>query len=689
MNKDKNCAPAIGGRNRWGGTRMSMPYRQDDRSIVDVTKAPYFCDNTGHRDCTPALRQAMDDILRPNIEGVEKMKRKLLASDDPNIRIGFENHREGEYLYVIFPEEPEPTKILYFPDGEYLLSDTVTYTLDNLSNIFRNEPLMELNRQIHFKGESRDGVTLRLMDHAHGFEYGMDRPVVSFMQAEKSNVAMTNSFEDITIDVGAGNPGAVGLVFYANNTGTVKNVRIRSSDPEKKGYAGLEIRHEIVSGCFVDHVEIEGFDYGIRAIPMRNHMVFENILLRDPRKVGIFVDNSLISLRRVCIQNAPKGVVQNGSVSHLVLVDSEIYGDNPFGSAVECGAGACFLRNVHTGGYRNAVTYAEQVEVAGPYIEEYVSEPVCTLFPTEERSEPLPVEETPELPLPAAEEWCCVCDFGAVGDGVTDDTAAIQRAMDSGARFIFFQPGKYFVNGSIVIPGSVERVNFRYCDFIAGERLRGETERGFFIVTGDGGALLLEDVFTWEKFYGFMRFVEHAGKRTLVLSDLHTQTAAMYFNSVEGGRVFIEDCGCTTGAFPYREVTAYSFRGQQVWARHINPERSVCEILNDRSRVWIMGFKTESFGTAFKTVNGGHTEVLGGGISIGRNRELPAIRTIDSTCSIVASNNGYSRDQIFPLVIEETKNGVTKKRLREELPIRFLSFFRIPLYVTRQTDGEE
>ena len=52
---------------------------------------------------------------------------------------------------------------------------------------------------------------------------------------------------------------------------------------------------------------------------------------------------------------------------------------------------------------------------------------------------------------------CVVQDFGAVGDGVADDTAAIQRAIDKAAEtggVVYLPPGRYPVSGSLrVKPG--------------------------------------------------------------------------------------------------------------------------------------------------------------------------------------------------------------------------------------------
>lgn len=666
---------------------MNDFYSSKNKAIIDITKPPYNADNTGAADCTDAIKRAMDDILRPNISGLDKAKQKLLAMPDPNAKLSFEIRKEDNVLYVIFPEELDDSKIIYFPKGTYLVSDTVSYTLENLTNIYAGIPRYEMNRQIHFKGEGKDLVTIKLKDSCRGFEYGNQKPVVSFMLGESSNISMTNSFEDITIDTGKNNPGAVGLVFFGNNTGTVKNVCIKTSDDDKRGYAGLHIKHEIVSGCYVKNLEVDGFDYGVRATPVRNFAVFENIYISNQRKCGFFIDNMIISVRNLQSNNFVNAFRVNGALAHVVLVDSKLYGGNTLDSAVNICCGSAFVRNVDTSGYGTSLLYALRKKCETAYIDEYVSDSVHTVFGGELKSEPIKVLDMPETYCDLdLESWVSVNEFGAVGDGVNDDTDAIQKAVSSGKSQIYFEPGKYLVDGPITVPETVTEINFMFCDFVSGKNLKADKNNGLFVIEGDDGNIVLENVFTWEKFHGYMRFIEHRGTRTLSMINLHTQTAAMYFNSVAGGKVFIENCGCTVGGFgdsPYRQIIAYSFKGQEVWARHINPERSFCEILNDGGKVWIMGFKTENYGTAFKTINGGHTEVLGGTISIGCNKDLPAIVNENSTVSVVATTNGYSMDDIFPIAVRETQGNKTGELYSDEFPLRLLRCYKIPLYVGR------
>lgn len=48
-------------------------------------------------------------------------------------------------------------------------------------------------------------------------------------------------------------------------------------------------------------------------------------------------------------------------------------------------------------------------------------------------------------------EFVSVKDFGAIGDGVTDDTAAIQAALNSGATTVYFPEGTYNVSSPVMI----------------------------------------------------------------------------------------------------------------------------------------------------------------------------------------------------------------------------------------------
>ncbi len=51
-----------------------------------------------------------------------------------------------------------------------------------------------------------------------------------------------------------------------------------------------------------------------------------------------------------------------------------------------------------------------------------------------------------------------VKDFGAVGDGTTDDTAAIQAALNSGAKKVILNSGDYKTTAAIVVPSGVSFV---------------------------------------------------------------------------------------------------------------------------------------------------------------------------------------------------------------------------------------
>ncbi len=651
-------------------------------SIVDITKPPYNADNTGKKDCTAILNKILDDILQANIDGISAAKKKLEEYPKPDYNLSFEIRKEKEALYVIFPEDLEPTKIIYFPNGTYLVSDTITYSHRNLMNIFADEYKYELNRQIHFRGENRDSVIIKLKDNCPGFSYGSQKPVINFMNGDESNVAMSNTIENMTIDTGNGNSGAVGMVFFANNSGTIRNIRIVSED--LSGYAGIEIKSEFVSGCYANGIEITGFDYGIRLLPLRNYVTFENVFLENQRKYGIYVKDTIVSILNYQSHNKCPALRSAGQAAHIVLLNGVFWGGNPRLSGIEHDLGTIFLRNIHSEGYLRTLyskptLFFEDVND----IDEYSSDGVWSAFEQRQyKSLSLPIKSAPDEEAYSRTVYSDA--YGTAADGVQNDTSAIQAAVNSGADCIVFQPGTYLINDSIFIPETVRKIDFSYCNFISGKDIEQRENAGIFVVAGEGERpLFLENVFAWEKMYGRFRFIHHASRRTLVLRNIHTQTCAMYFNSVSGGIVFVENCACTVGDEMYRDIPCFCFSGQKVWMRNVNPERASVEILNDHSTVWILGFKTEGTGTSFKTINGGKTEVLGGIISLGHNEMRPAVINDNSDVTVIASTNGLAMSHTYPVAVMEVQGNEKRVLAEEVFPLRIMKNYKIPLYVSR------
>ncbi len=143
-------------------------------------------------------------------------------------------------------------KVIYFPIGTYIVSDTLTYGPDK-----------GLAKFTVVQGESRTKSILKLRDNAPGFDNPSERKYLfSTFTGGTTGDAFNNSIYNMTFEVGAGNPGAVGVQYTSNNTGTMDNVIIRSSDPQKRGYAGLDLRRAEPGPALLRDVTIEGFDLG-------------------------------------------------------------------------------------------------------------------------------------------------------------------------------------------------------------------------------------------------------------------------------------------------------------------------------------------------------------------------------------------------------------------------------------------
>lgn len=558
-----------------------MKYPKECKNIIDVTKPPYNADNTGASDCTEALVKAFDDVLKDYVTLLEQTRSKLYELSDGlkhDVQIGLEAGRVWDgHMNVTFPEFLPEAKIIYLPNGLYRVSDTVTYSMKNINTNQWDDYTCELCRNIHLMGESREGTVIRLDNRAEGFSDKL-KPVISFNTAsrpyeekETTNCAMQNTVRDLTVDCGCGNSKAIGIYYVSSNLGRMENVSIISAD----GHCGIYF--DVGSEGVFRNIKINGFNYGISSC-CTSPVVLNRVDVSGNRIAGMYSKDAAVVARDFYSGNIPTFKLRSSKMGRYYLYDkaNEVIGELDG-------------NDVHRA-ERNSLLKADTV----PFKD-------VSLY---------------------TEDYALVDDYGAIADGVTDSTRAIQRAFNSGKSVILFGSGPYRITNTVKIPAAVRVIDFMYGNLSAGiDLITGEAEAMFDICEASESTLFIENLTAHEQMYGYFRLIKHSAVRELVLSDIYTPFNAMYFNTVGGSRVYIDNCFMTSGTYAqsgwlkrgykpvFSRVLPYEFHNQTVYAANLNIERGEIELLNDDSQIYIDGYKTEGPGCALKSVNGGKTQI--------------------------------------------------------------------------------
>jgi hypothetical protein len=638
--------------------------------LIDVTKPPFSAKGDGTTDDTGALIAAINFVTRSRVPVFT-----------------FRNYREGSF-------------ILYLPNGTYLVSDTVACSLpvlvgappyDNYVQhwVMTDEELSnqkvfpvgrysnEQNDSVIILGQSREGTVLRLRDNCPGFGAGQCKAVLSCSRLKcGSNVNLNNVLENLTIDTGRGNPGAAGLRWNASNAGVLRNMTVRSADGA--GLAGFLCDVRNVQGL-VEDVTVVGFDEGLSLTAGAATVVtLEHATFTNQRSVAVRLANcSRIAARDVVTGSVPTAL-RVESCSHAVVMDSNFRGSPEASSAIELVDGHLFARDITAAGYKCAVSSNGHVVVEPPAVDEYVSSAVLSTETGDPaRSLHLPVENSPRLLHEAnVSNWASVDEFGAVGDGVVDDTGAIQRAMDSGRPAVLFPKVAYAIHGTVAVPRTVRQISFLY-----GCALRAvATDQAMFRVAEDspdplwfqqcitvGGLLLdhsarrtvvLEDAVCFFPFIFGHPSAPQMFPWKVALPDFRSNNWRLYRNASPEGppkRVFVNNAvGFAAGGAEGKDAV----ENVAAWCRQVNTEHYEIDFAFRRSDVWMLGFKSEIDGTHFQASDGTRMEVLGGLYYQGGPNRPPVVVAEDSrVCLTMTACAGENPSET---ILKDTKNGSTR-----------------------------
>jgi len=536
-------------------------------------------------------------------------------------------------------------RVLYFRNGLYRLSRGLTFGKDR-----------EKAKQIVLQGQSLEGTVLRLDDRAPGFDDPAHRrPLLAMFEGEDTSMAFYNSIRDMTLDVGRGNAGAVGVLWMANNVGVMENVILRSSDPEGRGAVGLDLSGAEPGPCFFKNIVVEGFDIGIQAVSGRFGAAFEQLTLRGQRAAGIHNTRQALSIRGLDFRGKAPAVVQADRAGMIFLVDASLAGE---GRAAIDSRGVVHLRRVRQGGYLKLVDNAEGPSLEGTSVEEYVSHHGAAASPA--GSLGLPVEETPGIPWDPPDQWIGV-DIASLKKE-EDDTAAIQEALDraerEGKSTVCFPgglpQGAIRFGGTVRIPPGVRRVLGMDSTLGVTEGMR-RSGRALFSVRGDGAGPLVIERFTVVQWVGGdFTWVEHASPRPLVLRHLNSYGPMTPYKGSPGCMLFVEDV-C---------AAPWVFTKQKVWMRQIDVEWDGVAIENRGGDLWILGLHAENPGaTLVRTTDGGRTEVFGG-LNYPSRPPLPQKHPMfvveESTASFSLGGFSFREGGSYDVFLRETRGGVTK-----------------------------
>ncbi len=542
-------------------------------------------------------------------------------------------------------------RIVYLPNGKYLVSDILRWgpssTRSNCSNCWKRIVMM---------GQTREGVVIKLKDNSSGYQGTSD--------GQRKGVIWTglapaqrfrNGIRNLTINTGKGNNGAAALQLNTSNQGYSDRLNIISEDGQ--GHCGLDFDFtgEIGPG-YVNDIFIDGFRYGIYANAL-NSMTLENVTVQNQSINGINNVGRLLCIRNLTSNNTVTAI-KNSATGDLCIINGK-FNSGASGAAIE-NAGTLYAKNIVAAGYTTAInnTGGNGKDATTNAVAEFSSHDVTTLLSATKKMINLPVKDMPEIVWGDSTTWVSPLAYGAIGNGTTDDTQAIQAAIDNttGKKTVYFPGNKTFrINGTLYIRGGI-----RNLIGVSGRILGSGT-----IVFQDGAepVVVMHDFDFGTNSTLTLRF---EATRALRMGAIYRGINIISYGT---GDFFLTDIATL------QTVNRFYEPRQKIWMRQFNPEKyDSVNVLNNGADLWMLGFKTEGSHVKLLTKNGGRSEVIGihNYSTDGSNRNKPFFVCDGASLSFVCFRETHTRVPATPYI---NSVGILKGQDTIKLNTKVIPFF--------------
>ncbi|MGC9453648.1 MAG: glycosyl hydrolase family 28-related protein [Phycisphaerae bacterium] len=398
----------------------------EDGAAVTVTDEDFGTVGDGQADDTAAIQTAIDS-LQPAQES-DAGRRAIRRND-------------------------LPCGIVLLPEGTYRLTDTLRVWWG-----------------VRLIGFGRKRPTLLLASRTPGFDAGDSRPMVHFhgprpaageTPPDANNSTFFSGLSNVDIRIEEGNSSAVGVRANFAQHCSIENVDFHLSDAR----AGVEQAGNEIHNC-----RFFGGEHGLTTgrTSAGWQLLVNDCTFAGQRTSCIETHEAGLTAVRTVLRDAPLGVkVPAGMIEKLYLKDCRFESLSAAGVEMDaCDEPACqvnaenvlcvrtpaFLkaRGGEAQGWEADACVVSRLS-AGLHIADALGEKATEqteiIFENEALEEAPPPPESDMPPLPPMEQWVNVRDFGAVGDGQADDTAALQKALQE--RAVYFPQGKYRITDTL------------------------------------------------------------------------------------------------------------------------------------------------------------------------------------------------------------------------------------------------
>ena len=348
--------------------------------------------------------------------------------------------------------------ILFIPQGTYTISKTIYIPASiRLIGYGKNRPLIVLKKSSpgFQEADLKDKGRARYM-----FWFTSSVPDSTGTIRDAGAGTFYSALSNIDIAIGDGNPAAVALRTHFAQHSYISHCNINIG----KGKAGLfDIGNEM------EDVKFFGGEYGIyttKASPGWQFMMLDTYF-EGQRQTAIKTQQAGLTIVRMQVKNTPAAIkVDSGYWEKIFMEDCRF--ENISGPAITlsdegnanmqlnirhllCRNTPIFIRYPKTDTFTRVASPIYEIKklIYGLQMDDLDKEShystVCEITPLNAMPPPIP-SDIPELP--PMQDWVNIKNLGAAGDGITDDTKAIQKAIDE-HPVIYVPQGSYRITETI------------------------------------------------------------------------------------------------------------------------------------------------------------------------------------------------------------------------------------------------